>query len=97
MLFQSGALSPLNQRVPARNLAAPWLPIGPNIEGQGFFRHIQNEISLGLDKNFKTSRTPFIFHQIQHPGAVLNVELHQLFKTAIGIKIWPIIDREMTV
>ena len=87
MLFQSGALSPLKQRVPARNLAAPWLPIGPNIEGQGYFRHIQNEISLGLDKNFKTSRTPFIFHQIQHPGAVLNAELRQLSESIIGFNI----------
>ena len=50
-----------------------------------------------LDKNFKTSRSSLIFHQIQLPGAVLNAELPQLFETVIGIKIWPSIDREITV
>ena len=38
----------------------------------------------------------FIFHQIQHPGTVLNAELQGLFETGIGIKIWPSIDREMS-
>ena len=50
-----------------------------------------------LDKNFKTSRSSLIFHQIQLPWAVLNAELPELFETVIGIKIGPSIDREMTV
>ena len=62
-----------------------------------FFRGGSTACFCLLDKIFETFRTPIIFHQIQHPGAVLNVELNQLSNTAIEIKIWPIIDREMTV
>ena len=39
----------------------------------------------------------FIFHQIQHPGTVLNAELHQLSETVFEIKIRPSLDREITV
>ena len=95
------------RRVPAHNLAASWLPIGP--WGRGC-----NDLNADLkadiasdkfkmkyfccsDDNFKMSITPFNFHQIQHPAPVLNAELQGLFETGIGIKIWPSIDREMTV
>ena len=47
--------------------------------------------------SLETFITPFNFHQIQLPGAVLNAELKGLFETGIGIKIWPSIDREMTL
>ena len=39
------------------------------------------------DNNFDSFLTPLIFHQIQHPGTLLNAELNQLFKSVIGIKI----------
>ena len=31
--------------------------------------------------------SPFKFHQIQHPGTVLNTELHEDFKTGITFRI----------
>ena len=31
--------------------------------------------------------SPFKFHQIRHPGTVLNAELHEVFKTGITFKI----------
>ena len=47
--------------------------------------------------SLETFITPFNFHQIQLPRAVLNAELKGLFETVIGIKIWPSIDREITL
>ena len=57
----------------------------------------QTNISVFRDNNFEIPITPFDFHQIQLPGTVLNAELQGLFKTVIGIKIWPSIDREITL
>ena len=31
--------------------------------------------------------SPFKFHQIRHPGTVLNAELHEDFKTGITFRI----------
>ena len=49
---------------------------------------VSNQYFCLSDKNVESSRTPIIFHQFQHPGAVLNAELHELFETVIGFKIW---------
>ena len=38
--------------------------------------------------------SPFKFHQIRHPGTVLNAELHEDFKTGITFRIWADIDGE---
>ena len=61
------------------------------------FLCFQTNISVFWDNNFEIPITPFDFYQIQLPGAVLNTELKGLFKTVIGIKIWPSIDKEMTL
>ena len=50
-----------------------------------------------LNNNFEIFITPFIFHQIELPGTVLNAELRQLSETVIGIKIWPCIDWEINI
>ena len=39
----------------------------------------------------------FIFHQIQHPGTVLNAELHEDFETGITFCVWADIDWENQV
>ena len=57
-----------------------------------FFLCFQTNISVFQDNNFEIPITPFNFYQIQLPGAVLNAELQGLFKTGIGIQIWPNID-----
>ena len=56
---------------------------------------VSNQHFCLLDNNVESSRTPIIFHQFQLPGAVLNVELHELFKTVIGFKILRIIDGDI--
>ena len=66
-------------------------------EAVQFFCVLSNQYSCISDKNFEIPITPFDFYQIQLPGAVLNAELQGLFETVIGFKIWPNIDREMTV
>ena len=62
-----------------------------------FFFVLSNQYFCISDKIFEIPINPFDFYQIQLPGAVLNAELQGLFETVIGFKIWPNIDREMTV
>ena len=62
-----------------------------------YFFSVSKKYFCTSDNNFDSFITPLIFHQIQHPGTLLNVELHQLSETVIEIKIWASIDREMIV